>query len=99
VKRLGEEPEPPCTVAERDILLHLILSHHGRREFGSPVPPLTLEAEALHWADNASAKTTSVADILSDPHRFKPDSDFADPHWSVDRRRLYRGRVDWGGSS
>ncbi len=61
-RRLREEPEPPCTDTEREILLHLILSHHGRLEWGSPVLPATLEAEVLHWADNASAKTASLAD-------------------------------------
>ncbi len=95
-RRLASEPTPPCSDHERDLLLHLILSHHGRREFGSPVPPLTLEADVLHWADNASAKTTSMAEILADPGRFRPDSDFAEPHWSIDRRRAYRGVSDWG---
>ena len=41
-RRLDEEAEPPCTETERQILLHLILAHHGRLEWGSPVPPLTL---------------------------------------------------------
>ncbi|HXF94885.1 MAG TPA: HD domain-containing protein [Gemmatimonadales bacterium] len=63
-RRLREEPEPPCTPEERAAVLHLILSHHGRREFGSPVVPATLEAEVLHWADEASAKTASLADAL-----------------------------------
>jgi 3'-5' exoribonuclease len=62
--RLDAEPQPPCTPEERLVLAHLILSHHGKREFGSPVPPLTLEAEVLHWADNASAHTASFTDAL-----------------------------------
>ena len=32
-------------------LEHMILSHHGEREFGSPVVPETMEAMALHMAD------------------------------------------------
>ena len=63
-RRLAEEREPPCTEDERAALHHLILSHHGRKEFGSPVVPATLEAEVLHWADNASAQTASMADAL-----------------------------------
>lgn len=35
-------------------VIHLILSHHGALEFGSPVVPATLEALALHNADKAS---------------------------------------------
>ncbi len=37
-------------------LQHLILSHHGEREFGSPVRPKTLEAFILHHADDIDAK-------------------------------------------
>jgi len=34
---------------------HLLLSHHGRREWGSPVEPQTAEAYILHTADMMSA--------------------------------------------
>ncbi|NIM48137.1 MAG: HD domain-containing protein [Gemmatimonadales bacterium] len=94
-RRLNEEPEPPCTELERDILIHLMVSHHGRLEFGSPVTPMTLEAEVLHWADNASAKTASVADALRDDGSF-PDGLVSLPQWTLDRRRVFRGTSDWG---
>jgi 3'-5' exoribonuclease len=94
-RRLDEEEEPPCTAEEREILLHLILSHHGKLEFGSPVAPMTLEAEALHWADNASAKTASMNDVLADPESF-PEGPVSKPSWQLDRRRVYRHICDWG---
>ena len=37
-------------------LLHLIASHHGEHEYGSPVLPKTPEAMALHYIDNLDAK-------------------------------------------
>lgn len=37
-------------------LIHLVLSHHGTLEFGSPVAPKTPEAVALHYVDNLDAK-------------------------------------------
>ncbi|MFC5051449.1 HD domain-containing protein [Rubritalea spongiae] len=37
-------------------LLHLIASHHGTYEFGSPTLPRTPEAIALHYIDNLDAK-------------------------------------------
>lgn len=40
-----------------DKVLHCILSHHGTREWGSPVMPLTVEAWILHLCDNLSART------------------------------------------
>ncbi len=42
------------------LLRHLILSHHGEYEFGSPVLPLTIEAEALHYIDDFDAKITMI---------------------------------------
>lgn len=94
-RRLDEEAEPPCTEAERQVLLHLILSHHGKLEYGSPISPMTLEAEVLHWADNASAKTTSVADTLGDNENF-PEGPVSKPQWSLDHRRVCRTNCSWG---
>lgn len=47
-----------------DHLKHLILSHHGTREFGSPCLPSTAEAFALHYADNLDAKLNQVQQAL-----------------------------------
>lgn len=94
-RRLNETPSSPCTDVERSILLHLVLSHHGRLEFGSPVLPLTLEAEVLHWADNASAKTASVAQVLADPASF-PEGPVSNRQWMLDGRRLVNLESDWG---
>lgn len=46
----------PATEQVRLHLLHLIASHHGSLEFGSPVVPKTPEALVLHHADNIDAK-------------------------------------------
>ncbi len=43
----------------RDLLVHLIASHHGLLEFGSPTVPKTKEAFVLHYADNIDAKMNS----------------------------------------
>jgi len=37
-------------------LLHMILSHHGELEWGSPIRPMTLEAQILHFIDNLDVK-------------------------------------------
>ena len=42
-------------------IIHLILSHHGKLEYGSPVRPQTREAYALHYADNTEAYMTVFA--------------------------------------
>jgi 3'-5' exoribonuclease len=47
-------------------LKHLIVSHHGEYEYGSPKLPMTLEAIALHLLDNLDAKLYSVAQIMKE---------------------------------
>lgn len=46
----------------RTRLLHMILSHHGQHDFGSPVLPMTLEAFLLHYLDNIDAKARIFLD-------------------------------------
>ncbi len=46
----------PASEDVRLHLLHLIAAHHGELQFGSPVPPKTPEAWALHYIDNLDAK-------------------------------------------
>jgi len=41
-------------------LEHLVLSHHGELEFGSPVRPMTLEALALSFIDNLDSKLAQL---------------------------------------
>ena len=46
-------------------LVHCILSHHGKLEFGSPKVPAIMEAMALHMADNADAKLQTMTEIFN----------------------------------
>ena len=43
---------------------HLILSHHGELEFGSPKRPKTAEAFVLHFADNIDARLAQFKDVV-----------------------------------
>ena len=50
-------------VQEREetvLMHHMILSHHGKMEYGSPVAPMIIEAEALYLIDNMDARLTSL---------------------------------------
>jgi 3'-5' exoribonuclease len=42
------------------VLKHMIVSHHGTRDFGSPEPPKTLEAIILYYMDELDAKVTGI---------------------------------------
>ena len=49
------------TDAELEMLLsHIILSHHGKREYGSPVEPKCIEALIVHHADSLDATIESI---------------------------------------
>lgn len=76
-------------------LQHMILSHHGSLEFGSPVQPMTVEAELLHWADETSAKADAFADAVNDAELFMPGDEVSSrKSWQLDRR-LWRRPFRW----
>ncbi len=58
----GIEGFPEST---RQQLLHMIASHHGELEFGSPQLPKTSEALLLHFIDDMDAKLNAISGILS----------------------------------
>ena len=41
-------------------IIHIVLAHHGQREWGSPVLPCTQEAAIVHYLDNISAKVEAM---------------------------------------
>lgn len=96
-RRLAAAPQSLCSDDQLLELQHLILSHHGKLEFGSPVRPLTAEAEILHRADEASAKSADVIESLEDVDAFRPNDPFADKSklWRVERRSLWRKGHEW----
>jgi 3'-5' exoribonuclease len=59
VAKIAESIEnfPPTLLSS---LQHIILSHHGEYEYGSPKLPMTAEAIALHYIDNLDAKMQAV---------------------------------------
>ena len=64
------EPHLAASGLEPELALHfrhLIASHHGELEFGSPRQPATAEAFALHYADNADAKIAQCRALLPNP--------------------------------
>lgn len=84
-ERLAGEPLPEETTLR---LKHMIVSHHGQYEFGSPKLPMTLEAVALHQLDNLDAKLHSFAQQMrEDPNL---DSPWTHYHPQLGRK-LYKG--------
>ncbi len=57
-------------------LRHLILSHHGTREFGAVVLPQTLEAVILHSVDNLEARAAHCIDAMKSADPTAPWTDY-----------------------
>jgi 3'-5' exoribonuclease len=55
---------PGFPEGKRMLLKHMILSHHGELEYGSPKRPKTLEAVLLHFVENMDAKVTAFHDAM-----------------------------------
>lgn len=72
------------------LLRHMVLSHHGRFEYGSPKLPALLEAEILHRIDDMDAMVYAVTNALQ--HTGK--GTFTEPLLSQDGRRYYRPKYD-----
>jgi 3'-5' exoribonuclease len=50
----------------KDKLLHLLASHHGKLDFGSPKEPMTPEALALYYADELSSKLSETIEFIKE---------------------------------
>lgn len=47
------------------LLKHLVVSHHGSREFGSPEVPKTIEAVLLNYIDEIDSKVTGIRNFMA----------------------------------
>ena len=82
-----EEAEKKLNISrEKTVLLeHMILSHHGVPEYGSPVRPMFLEAEILSALDTLDAE---IYEFNSATSKAEPGK-FTERQWSLDNRKLY----------
>lgn len=72
------------------LLKHMVLSHHGKKEFGSPVLPMTPEAEVLTLLDNLDSRLFMIHESLEsvEPGTFGPKN------FALDGRMFYRKSWD-----
>jgi 3'-5' exoribonuclease len=70
------------------LLKHLIVSHHGTREFGSPEPPKTIEAVLLNYIDEIDSKVNGIRDFIASED---PDETWTSYHRLLERH-FYKGK-------
>ena len=61
IKKIEAIPEFPTELAL--LLKHLLVSHHGAYEFGSPKLPQTVEAVILHSLDDLDGKIQAIQNL------------------------------------
>ena len=71
------------------LLQHLVLSHHGKEEWGSPKKPMIQEAEILHYIDNIDAKMNMLTRALD---KTKP-GEFTERLFPLDNRSFYKPTI------
>lgn len=57
-ERIATLPGFPCELAM--LLKHMLLSHHGQYDYGSPKRPKTVEATVLHYLDDMDSKINGI---------------------------------------
>jgi 3'-5' exoribonuclease len=72
------------------LLRHMIVSHHGTREFGSPEPPKTIEAVLLNYIDEIDSKVNGIRDFMTTED---PNESWTSYHRLLGRH-FYRGKGD-----
>jgi len=77
-RQLGYAPDEEYVL----LLSHMILSHHGIPEYGSPRPPMFPEAEVLNWLDVLDARLNSFRSAIKRTRQ----GAFSDRVFALDRR-------------
>jgi len=72
------------------LLQHMVLSHHGKEEWGSPKKPMLQEAEMLHYIDNIDAKMNTLKRALG---KTQP-GEFTERLFPLDNRSFYKPTID-----
>ena len=68
------------------LVSHILLSHHGIPDYGSPKMPMFPEAEIVSTVDTLDARLYEMFDALNAVEVGK----FSDKVWGLDNRQLYR---------
>ncbi|MFF5995304.1 3'-5' exoribonuclease YhaM [Lysinibacillus sp. KU-BSD001] len=71
------------------LLQHIVLSHHGKEEWGSPKKPMIQEAEIIHYIDNIDAKMNMLTRALE---KTKP-GEFTERLFPLDNRSFYKPTI------
>jgi 3'-5' exoribonuclease len=87
VSEIRETAQTLKIAEEKSLLLqHIVLSHHGKPEFGSPIMPLTKEALLVSMVDDLDAKMNMVSKALDQVN----PGEFTARVFTLDDRSFYK---------
>ena len=69
---------------------HVILSHHGQLEYGSPVRPRIMEGEIIHMIDNLDASMMMMTTALN----LVGPGEMTNRLFAMDNRSFYKPKFD-----
>lgn len=75
---------------ETVLLRHMVLSHHGKLEYGSPILPLLMEAEVLYLIDNLDARLNTLSVALSTTE----EGQFTSRLFPMENRAFYKPKSE-----
>jgi 3'-5' exoribonuclease len=92
-KAIEKLPEFPPRL--KTLVLHLILSHHGKLEFGSPKLPMIPEALVLNFVDDLDAKMQAMtSEFEKSAREGKGADELTGRIWALDQRQMLNTR-EW----
>lgn len=71
------------------LVRHMILSHHGEYEYGSPILPMIPEAEILHYIDNIDARMN----VLAKAYDGVKEGEFTSRQFALENRAFYKSKL------
>ena len=89
-----EDIDPETTMQ----LQHIVASHHGMLEFGSPKKPMTAEALAIHFIDNLDAKLMAFLELFENANLGPGDSRLGEHSYILDVRPYFPQQLNYRSS-
>lgn len=86
INRIAQTNNIPADNQSLVLLRHMVLSHHGKLEYGSPVEPQLLEAICLHMADETDANINTISQALN---KTAPN-DWSEKLWTQNNHQFYK---------
>ncbi len=73
----------------KTLFQHMILSHHYEPEYGSPIKPMIIEAELLHYIDVIDARMYDMKKVIDSIDK----GSFSEKIFSLNNRKIYKPNI------